>query len=85
MATQPVLVCQAFQQDGEGNISCSASVWVESYVFPPETAASIDLLLGGGFSEEAFSLGFAAMCVLFAVGLGIGLVLSQLRKVRRGV
>jgi len=85
METQPVLICQTFQTDAEGVVTCSASTWVDSYVFPPETAASIDLLLGGGFSDEAFLFGFAALLLMFAVGFGVGLVISQLRKLRRGV
>lgn len=85
MSTQPILVCQTFQTDAQGVVTCSASTWVDSYVFPPDTAASIDLLLGGGFSEEAFALGFAALMLMFAIGFGIGLVISQMRRLRRGV
>lgn len=85
MSTQPILVCQTFQTDEQGVVTCSASTWVDSYVFPPETAASIDLLLGGGFSEEAFALGFIALLLMFGTGFGVGLVIAQLRKIRRGV
>lgn len=35
-----------------------------------------------GFDETLFSMAFAGALVLFAVGLGVGLVISTLRKAR---
>tara|TARA_Y100001968_G_scaffold278042_1_gene273188 strand:+ start:3853 stop:3999 length:147 start_codon:yes stop_codon:yes gene_type:complete len=46
-------------------------------------AAQLELVLTGGFDGETFLQFFSATIVLFIVGFGIGLVISQVRKVRR--
>ncbi|NQD92914.1 hypothetical protein HP532_09660 [Pseudomonas sp. CrR25] len=64
-------------------MSCSSFEWIQGYVLPPEAGEQIDLLLQGGFSSELFRIGFLGTLSLFAVGFGIGLVISQLRKLKR--
>ncbi|MBK57304.1 MAG: hypothetical protein CML01_00510 [Pseudomonas sp.] len=83
MATKFVRTCEQFQTLGDGSITCSQEQWTELYVIPPEMAAQLELVLTGGFDGETFLQFFSATIVLFIVGFGIGLVISQVRKVRR--
>lgn len=52
------------------------------YLFPESVEAQIDLIVNGGFSGEAFSLAFVGSLLVWATGLGIGLIVSQIRKAR---
>ena len=52
------------------------------YLLPIGVEGYIDLILNGGFSEEAFSLAFVGTLLVWATGLGLGLIISQVRKAR---
>lgn len=49
-------------------------------IFTGPEKASLDLLMLGGFDQQATELAFGGMLLLFVVGLGIGLIASQVRK-----
>lgn len=83
MATKFVRTCEQFETLVDGSIACSQEQWTELYVIPAEMAAQLELVLTGGFDGETFIQFFSATIVLFIVGFGIGLVISQVRKVRR--
>ncbi|HCA1452958.1 TPA: hypothetical protein MNK97_005285 [Klebsiella pneumoniae] len=83
MSTQPVLVCKAFTAAGDGSLNCTQQAWAQAYVVPPEAAAQIELLIQGGFDSETFLEFFGGTLLMFAVGLGVGLVISMIRKTQR--
>lgn len=78
MATQSVLVCQTFSSG-----SCSSQVWVDAYVVTPDQEAQLNLLSSGGFDSDTFATFFEGTLALFAVGFTVGIIISQIRKVRR--
>lgn len=41
-----------------------------------------ELLITGGFHPDTFALAFGGLLTLWATGLGIGLVIAQIRKLR---
>lgn len=84
MATQPVLTCSQFTTSSDGAVSCTAQTWVDAYVVTPEQQGQLDLLTQGGFDSSTFSLFFGATLLMFATGFAVGIVISQLRKIRRG-
>lgn len=45
-------------------------------------ATATEFLLTGGFSVEAFEIGFAGIFGLWVAGLTIGLIISIIRKAR---
>lgn len=81
MASFPTLVCQQFTTSSEGVVSCTQQVWLEAYVFSPQEQAQVELVLQGGLSWEVFGQFFLGTLLMFAIGFGIGLILSQVRKV----
>ncbi|MEE5058202.1 hypothetical protein V2J93_05345 [Pseudomonas alliivorans] len=83
MSTQSVLICSAFQTSAEGVITCSSQTWSETYVVTPEQQAQLDLLITGGFDTEIFLQFFWGTIMLFIVGFGTGIIISQVRKIRR--
>lgn len=78
--TVTIQVCKQFTETG-GSTSCSEFEWVQAYLLPPEAEGYLTLLMGG-FDASAFRLGFAGAMGLFAVGFGVGVVLSIMRKAR---
>lgn len=68
--------------NGDGSITCTGLGWVQGYILPPSAEGQLDLLVQGGFSEELFQIGFGGTLTLFALGFGIGLIISQIRKLR---
>ena len=85
MPSQSVLVCTAFSENESGIPVCTAQAWTETYVVSPEQQAQLDLLTMGGFDEEVFTFFFSATLLLFAIGFSVGVVISQIRKAKRGV
>ena len=85
MPSQSVLVCSQFTQSPDGVTSCTAQAWTETYVVTPEQQAQLDLVINGGFDPEVFATFFTATLMLFATGFAVGIIISQLRKMRRGV
>lgn len=82
MTTQLILTCPGFETSPEGVTSCPGQAWVESYVVPADQAAQLDLVLNGGFDPDTFTLFFSGTLLMFCVGLGIGLIFSNVRKLK---
>jgi len=83
--SQSVLTCAQFSTSAEGVVSCSSQSWAETYVVTPEQQAQLELFIQGGFDQEAFTFFFTSTLMLFAVGFAAGIIISQIRKMRRGV
>lgn len=77
MSLQYVYVCTSVNQNAPGNLTCTNQEYVQAYLLPPEYEQT-----QGGFNSEMFGAGFGAVLLLFATGFGVGLVISQLRKLR---
>lgn len=84
MANQSVLVCFGMSADSGGGSLCNNQQWVSTYVVTPDQAAQLELLTTGGFDTNSFSLFFSGTLLLFATGFAVGIIISQLRKIRRG-
>lgn len=84
MSTQPVLVCAEFSQTGDGSISCTKQTWVDTYVLSPDEQAQLELVVNGGFDSDSFLQFFGATLTLFAIGFTVGIIISQIRKAKRG-
>lgn len=61
--------------DVGGELLCSGTV---SQV----DGAQADLWITGGWDADAFAEGFSGIILLFVAGLGVGLVVSMVRKLR---
>ncbi|RMO58535.1 hypothetical protein ALQ37_200046 [Pseudomonas syringae pv. aptata] len=83
MPTQSVLVCSRFSTSSEGVTSCDAQTWSETYVVSPEQQAQLELLITGGFDTEIYLQFFWGTIGLFVVGFAAGIIISQVRKIRR--
>lgn len=83
MATEFIQVCRTWTTNADDSVSCSAFEWIQGYVLPPEAGGQIDLLIHGGFDPELFQVGFMGTLSMFSVGFGVGLIISQIRKLRR--
>lgn len=81
MATQPTLVCQQFSVDAQGVVNCAQQAWVESYIFSPAEQAQVELILQGGMNWETFGMFFVGTLLMFGIGFGTGLIISQVRKI----
>lgn len=55
----------------------------QALLFTGQEKSSLDLLLLGGFDSEAALLAFTGGLLLFAVGLGVGAVVAQIRRLNR--
>jgi len=79
MANQYVQVCDAINADScVGNLT-----WESVYLLPPDSSTQLSLLLGGGFDPDVAQLGFLSVITLFAVGFSTGLIINQIRKLRK--
>lgn len=83
MPTQSVLVCSRFSTSSEGVTSCDAQTWSETYVVTPEQQAQLELLITGGFDTDIYLQFFWGTIGLFVVGFAAGIIISQVRKIRR--
>ena len=81
MSSVSVQVCTSWTESGDGIVSCSALEWQHVYLLPPEAEGYLTLLMGG-FDPSAFRIGFASAIGLFAIGFGVGIVMSIMRKAR---
>ncbi len=52
----------------------------EFLVFTKSEIESINLVLNGGFSSEAFGVGFGGIISLWIIGLTTGIIISIIRK-----
>jgi hypothetical protein len=68
--------------DGVPSMSCSQLGWQQAYLIPPEAAGYVDILVSGGFSPEAFAIGFGGVLLTFVIGLSGGWIASILRRMR---
>ncbi|WP_282367860.1 hypothetical protein [Pseudomonas sp. PS02290] len=84
MSTQPVLVCSQFSQTADGVTNCTSQAWVDTYVLTPDEQAQLELVIHGGFDSSTFLQFFGATLTLFAIGFAAGIIISQLRKAKRG-
>jgi hypothetical protein len=78
-------VCTAYATGSDGVETCTTQAWVESYVVTPDQQAQLNLLTNGGFDSEMFTTFFMGTLMLFATGFAVGIIISQIRKMRRGV
>ncbi|RMM82992.1 hypothetical protein ALQ71_200111 [Pseudomonas coronafaciens pv. striafaciens] len=83
MPTKSVLVCGSFSTSPEGVTTCDSQTWSETYVVTPEQQAQLELLITGGFDTEIYLQFFWGTIMLFIVGFSAGLIISQVRKIRR--
>lgn len=82
MAVVSVQACTSWVTNPDTTVSCAALEWQQAYLIPPEAAGYVDLLVSGGFSPEAFSVGFGGTLLVFAVGLSGGMIATILRRMR---
>lgn len=75
-----VLICDNWNPTDQ--VCSSVSVVENVYLFNANQVAEIDLLLNGGFSREAFAYGFGGVLTLFVMGLGVGIVVGMMRKMK---
>lgn len=76
-----VQTCDSWLIEGDSYI-CQSYQLKEAVLLPPSATEQLDLLLQGGFSLEAAELGFSAVLSLWVVGVGVGLIIAQIRKLR---
>ncbi|GEM_PF-1750815 len=77
-----VQVCTSWASTADGLMQCQHLEWQQAYLIPPEAAGAIEVLVNGGFSLEAFSIGAAGVMGAFVTGLLTGWNASLLRKAR---
>lgn len=77
-----VQVCMEWVTNADASISCSQLGWQQAYLIPPEAAGYVDILVSGGFSAEAFAIGFGGVLLTFVIGLSGGWIASILRRMR---
>jgi len=72
-------VCSSVDSGGlcDGTIN-----YIDAYLLPVDSAPMLELLLAGGFDSELASVGFFGVISLFVVGLTVGLIVNQIRKLR---
>lgn len=61
---------------------CVNPSYVDAYLLPPDSAPMLELLLAGGFNEDAAMAGFLGVFTLFAAGLAVGIIVNLIRKLR---
>jgi hypothetical protein len=75
-----ILTCTTW--DAESSTCTEVALVQEVYLLPESVEAQVSLIINGGFSPEAFTLAFTGSLLIWATGLGIGLIVSQVRKAR---
>ncbi len=82
MSVVAVQVCLEWVTNPDSSMSCTQLAWQQAFLIPPEAAGYIDILVSGGFSPEAFGVGFIGVLTVFVVGLSGGWIASILRRMR---
>lgn len=82
MSVVAVQVCLEWATNPDNSVSCTQLAWQQAFLIPPEASGYVDILVSGGFSPEAFGIGFVGVLTVFASGLGFGWIASLLRKAR---
>lgn len=85
MPSHVVLTCGQFVTSAEGVTSCTAQTWEETYVITPAEQAQLELVINGGFDSAVFLQFFGGTLLMFAIGFACGIIISQVRKVGRGI
>lgn len=66
------------------NGNCIGSlIYQEVYLLPPDSAPMLELLLAGGFDADVAQVGFIGVISLFVAGLTVGMIVNQVRQLRR--
>lgn len=81
MTVSLVVVCESYHLENSSQV-CDSTKLVESALLPPHANDQISLLLNGGFSIEAAEIGFLGVMSLWVAGVTVGLIISQIRKLR---
>ncbi|MBV7564163.1 hypothetical protein KW827_16490 [Pseudomonas sp. sia0905] len=81
MSVVAVQVCMEWVST-DSSMTCTQLGWQQTYLIPPEAAGYVDILVSGGFSPEAFGIGFVGVLSVFVTGLAVGWIASLLRKAR---
>ncbi|MCU9947897.1 hypothetical protein [Pseudomonas sp. PDM13] len=81
MSVVAVQVCTKWHNGLLGTY-CIQQEWRQAYLIPPEAAGYVDILVSGGFSPEAFGVGFAGTLGVFLTGLAVGWIASILRRAK---
>ena len=63
--------------------ACTSTVSQDVYLIPAGYEDYINIFLNGGFSPEAFATSFTGFMLLWATGIGIGLILNLIKKGNR--
>jgi len=75
--------CAAFTMDGTFELNgVSLENCIDFLLFTPAEVDTVNLLLNGGFDAESFGIGFGGIISLWITGLAIGMIISQVRKVK---
>ncbi|WEJ71425.1 hypothetical protein [Pseudomonas sp. PSE14] len=82
MGVVAVQVCTSWASTADGLMQCQHLQWQQAYLIPPEAAGAVEILVNGGFSLEAFSIGVAGVLGAFVTGLLTSWVASLLRKAK---
>jgi hypothetical protein len=60
--------------------TCSQTISQDVYLIPAGYEDYINIFLNGGFSPEAFGTTFVGFLLIWATGIGIGLILNLIKK-----
>ena len=82
MSLSLVQVCESWHLGSDSEYVCDSFVLKEAVLLPASATDQLDLLLQGGFSVEAAELGFSAVLSLWAIGVTVGIIIAQIRKLR---
>lgn len=81
MTVSLVVVCESSHFENSFQV-CDSTKLVEGVLLPSSSDGQLSLLLNGGFSIEAAEQGFFGVMTLWVAGLTVGIIISQLRKLR---
>lgn len=81
MPLQYVITCSTSHLES-GVLVCDATTLTQAYLLDPSVQPNLDLLLQGGFDPGLAQQGFLGMLALFSLGLGVGIALRLIFRVR---
>ena len=79
-----VAICTSHTIEIDDSITCNQVSYVDAYLMPSEGEALSSLILNGGIDLDAVGVGFTSVLGLWVAGLTVGIILSLVRKLRRG-
>lgn len=77
-----VQTCLDYTVNPDQSVTCHTTAYVEAYLMPLEAQGISSLILNGGIDLDFVALGFTSVFGLWAAGLTVGIILSQIRKLR---